>query len=317
MLAFIASGHAWCFCHAYRLRLLQQSCELHHPIGDPPVGDIADPRHPLRFHNVVSNLKRDKYPGDDSPLQEANPNQPDTEAQQSNLTPDESNPQQSQQEEGVPPATQQHQEAVSTDATQQTSPDQAHVQSGMRDTNHDAQGADAALQDEQPGSPDQEDVSQIVSEVLDDMNSEPFGVRPQDYRVSFTSMQAQLSQLPDDAPLKNCASTLQKWSENPQFEHLHQRITELQQRLGFIEKAVEQRKEQYGQAAGSRLELDPRPTSGTDEDLGAVGLNDLFAASPDRTLSKGGPVPAGQVFCHLPVILQSCCAHKLWYHIKP
>ena len=236
------------------------------PVPQPTLffaaGDIADPRHPLRFHNVVSNLKRDRYPGDES--------FPETSSQQ---------------------PTNQDSELAQQHSSQSMVPDQAD----MPQLQSEAQATASPVHSQDGSSSQTADGSASNSSQPDTALSDS----QQDTAV-YQTADAQASEHDTDSDeldfenrLTFFDHVLGHMEEDQRLQHLQQRISELKDELSLIAKAIELRSQVYGHPTALDSSSDtaaaPEPAEGA--------VNDLYApsAGPDKLLSRGGPVHAGQV----------------------
>lgn len=236
------------------------------PVPQPTLffaaGDIADPRHPLRFHNVVSNLKRDRYPGDES-FPETSGQQPTN--QDSELAQQGSTQSMVQDEADTPQLQHEAQATASPVHSQDGVPSQT-----VDDSASDSSQPDTALSDSQQDSAVYQTVDAQASEHDTDSDELDF-----ENRLTFFD------------------HVLGHMEEDQRLQHLQQRISELKDELSLIAKAIELHSQVHGHAtaldSSSDTAATPEPAEGA--------VNDLYApsAGPDKMLSRGGPVHAGQV----------------------
>lgn len=243
---------------------------------------------------MVSNLKRDKYPGDVSSLEEDRP-ELDVQRSKSDQQQDQSYPPQDLPQGQAPMAAQEPQQAPSSEAMQQSSPDPAKDQPDLQHAQAAGQATAAEQPDQQAGSSHQEASSEsnwldaTASDVLQHSTAQPQSTA-HDRHSDDSALRAEVEQFD---------TLLQRTAENPKLHHLEQRILRLKSELGSVMKRLQHHNQTYGRTVGSAPGPDPMSKGETDSGSSPVSLNDLYAESDDKTLSKGGPVPAGQVCINL------------------
>lgn len=266
--------------------LSYQDCCVH-------LGDIADPRHPFRFHNVVSSLRRSVTPVEPQPSPSSPPHEsPDSLAshhvqdapQTSSVLPQADH---SSKDQGT-------QHPVSNSASQSSADQHAlhAVQSSSKDcAQHDTHSSNEALESTESACTDE---SSKEANRSDDNSKGTEGIQE--------SASLQETQTPQVTPS----------SETPEsLEGTRRQISHLQKALKGIQEEVASRaaSRAAGRAAGSAAGLAAGRAAGkvgssssrgssigqAPEDGNATLLSMLSGPMQNQTISRGGPVPGGQV----------------------
>lgn len=240
-------------------------------------GDIADPRHPLRYHQIVSNLRQDHYPR----LPHA--------------------------DSGTKPANQhestQLPNAPVQDALQQNSQPEA---AGQREKEHiqaEAQSSSVLPENQEP-KPSTSEQSNVQLDMQSSHGQQTDGVNDDSNLLEPLSVQA--GQLPGFAAADHTTAGLPPHithlqgllndvsheglspDEQASRASLQSRITKLAALLDKIQAGVDSRTQRYSQGTSAAQKV-------TSVFTGIQSLDDLYQLSLQKEVSRGGPEGGGQV----------------------